>query len=302
MDKLSCTLMSMPGKDTTGLPEFARPPVIETILGVHFKPIRGLTTAHLGMFWHALGRDHWPNLRELDAIVPQVERFDVSPTAPIRFMLKQMQQPEVRLRFSNADESKIIQVQANLLQTHWVRTPGTHYPRYTATTRREFLTIWDQFSAFVSSEGFNVPELLQWEVTYINRIPAGDDQLWRTPEEWVSVFNGVLVPPATPDGVIESARASYHYRLAGDTGRLHVEVRHKLGEDEESDSLELLLTARGQVISGQSAAEGFEGPTIQQAIANGLDLGRRAIVNGFTAFGSRKALDFWGYKKENADA
>jgi uncharacterized protein (TIGR04255 family) len=291
----------MVGRDTPRLHEFTRPPVIETILGVHFKPIRGLTTAHLGMFWHLLGKDQWPGLRELGAIVPQIERLDVSPTVPFRFMLREMQQPEVRLRFSDKDDSKIVQVQANLLQTHWIRTPGTDYPRYTASTKPEFLEIWSKFAAFVREEGFSGPEMLQWEVTYINRIPSGEDQLWRTPADWSSIFNGVLVPPPTPDGAIESARVSYHYRLADNKGRLHVEVYHKLGEDNEPDSLELKLTARGQIVTSPLTVETSAAPTIQQTIGTGLDTGRHAIVNGFAAFGAQKSLDFWGQKKDNSD-
>ncbi len=302
MNKLSCSLIRMPGNDLPGLPEFERPPVIETILGVHFKPIRGLTTAHLGLFWDSLGKDEWPHLRELESILPQIERFDVSPTAPFRFMLREMERPEIRLRFSNQGESKTVQVQTNLLQTHWVRTPGTDYPRYTAFTKPEFLAIWRKFSEFLNAQGFGGPDLLQWEVTYINSIPAGQGQLWETPQDWSSVFSGVLMPPPIPDGTIESARASYHYRLANDKGRLHVEIRHVLGGDSGPDSLELKLTARGPTPAGLPIQETAGSPTVAQLISVSFDTGRRAIVNGFKAFGSKKSLDFWGYKQEIADA
>lgn len=292
----------MSRRDATVLHEFARPPVIETILGVHFKPIRELTIAHLGIFWRSLGSEDWPNLRELGAITPQIERFDRSPTAPMRFVLKELEQPEMRLRFGNDAENKVVQVQGNLLQTHWVRRPDTAYPRYTSSTKPEFLAIWSRFVDFLRAERFEAPEPSQWEVTYINRIPAGKGQLWQTPADWPTLFNGVLVPPVCPDGVIESARASYHYRLTGDQGRLHVEVRHKLGEDQEPESLDLILTARGPIATAASLEKASDGPTIRTAIESGLDTGRRAIVNGFTAFGSKRALEFWGHKEENADA
>jgi uncharacterized protein (TIGR04255 family) len=292
----------MTGMDLPGLPEFDRPPLIETILGVHFKPIRGLTTAHLGFFWDALGRNEWPALRELGPITPQIERFDVSPSAPSRLMFKQIEEPEVRLRISSQDESKVVQVQPNLLQTHWVRKPGTAYPRYEQFTKPGFLAIWQKFSVFLKTQGFSEPDLLQWEVTYINRIPAGKGELWETQHDWAAIFNGVMVPPSIPDGAVESARASYHYRLQEDCGRLHAEIRHVLSGDGGPESLDLTLTARGQVPSASRDQGLSDAHTMQLRISDGLDIGRRAIVNAFKAFASKKALDFWGHKEETADA
>ena len=90
--------------------------------------------------------------------------------------------------------------------------------------------------------------------------------------------------------------------MSNDQGRLHVDVRHVLGSDDGPESLDLTLTARGQTVA-DSPVETLSGsPTIEQAILAGLDVGRRAIVNGFKAFGSKRALDFWGYKEEVADA
>lgn len=301
VDMPSCNFSIMPGTESQGLPEFERPPVIETILGIHFKPIRGLTTAHLGLFWEHLGRDQWPTLHELSPIAPQMERFDVSPSAPQRFMLKAMELPEVRIRLSNADESRVVQLQPNLLQTHWVRKPDAAYPRYTQSTKPGFLSIWTRFCEFLTSNKLVSPDLLQWEVTYINQIPAGEGELWQTPQDWPALFNGVLMPPAIPDGSVESGRAKYHYRLSADHGRLHLEVRHVLGSDGGPESLTLTLTARGPVTANTTPTNQSIAPTIEKRISAGLDLGRRAIVRGFKAFGSKKALDFWGYKEEVAD-
>ena len=294
----------MAGKYPSALHEYERPPVIETILSVHFRPVRNLTTAHLGLFWERLDRRLWPKLRELGSIVPQIERFDVSPSAPLRFRLKEMERPEVRLRLSNEAESKVVQVQSNLIQTHWIRgsATDTDYPRYWRTTKPEFLAIWESFVAFLGAEGFGKPHPLQWEATYINRIPSGEGELWQTPADWPSLFNGVLVSPLMPDGSIESASVKYHYRLADDKGRLHVELRHVMGGDADAESLDMTWTARGQVLSNSVEEGSADLPTINRMISTGLDIGRCAIVNGFTASGSQKSLQFWGHKTEVADA
>lgn len=294
--------MNMPGKMETGLPVFDRPPVIETILGVHFKPIRNLTTAHLGLFWQSLGQVEWPEVRELAAISTQIERFDVSPTAPLKFTLTEMTEPEVRLRLNNPDESQVIQVQPNLLQTHWVRKQDASYPRYSQSTKPSFLAIWKKFYEFLVGNGFSAPRPSQWEVTYINRVPAGNGELWQSPLDWPSIFKGMIVAPSLEDGAIESAFATYHYRLKDDSGRLHVQVRHLMGSNTRPESLNVNLTARGplQVVDGSSDESIM--PIMQRQIERGLDVGRHAIVKGFVGILSKKALDFWGFREEKADA
>lgn len=271
--------------------DFDRPPVVETVLGVHFKPIRGLTTAHLGLFWELLGRDDWPKLRELGAIRPQIERFDESPTAPLRFALEQIERPEVRLRLDGTDQSKVIQVQQNLLLTHWVRNDAP-YPK---STKPVFLAVFSKWCEFLSRYRLPAPEPVQWEVTYINRIPAGE--LWSTPRDWQNVFRGVLLPPTVPDGSIESAMAEYHYRLSGDQGRLHVNVRHVVQDQSAAGLIEVIMTARGAVARPPTGGETDGLPIVRESIVAGLDIGRLAIVRGFKAITSEKAHEYWGIRE-----
>ena len=46
---------------------FERPPVVETVLGVQFKRLPGLTNAHLASFWRELGSD-WPEIDFVPAL------------------------------------------------------------------------------------------------------------------------------------------------------------------------------------------------------------------------------------------
>jgi len=187
-----------------------------------------------------------------------------------------------------------------MLLTHWVQQPGVEYPRYGEATKPGFLAIWRSFSDFLEKNHLPKQNLVQWEVTYINRVPAGE--LWKTPGDWPTLFNGLLVSPPIPDGSIESALAVYHYRLTDNAGRLHVEIRHATEPQEGVQSLDITLTARGPLASPNEAASAVDSPTIEQRIAAGLDIGRRAIVRGFESIVSQKARDYWGYKKEIVDA
>lgn len=36
--------------------EFKNPPLIETVLAVQYAPIKGLSSAHIGIFWGSLGQ------------------------------------------------------------------------------------------------------------------------------------------------------------------------------------------------------------------------------------------------------
>jgi uncharacterized protein (TIGR04255 family) len=301
VDNLSRSIKRMSEMDDTGMPDFDRPPVIETILGVHFAPVKGLTTAHLGLFWNSLGKQHWPSVHELPSIIPQVERFDISPSARHQFLFQMMDRPEIRMRFTHADENKVVQLQHNLLQTHWIHTPGSVYPRYTKSTKPEFLEIWRKFGIFLAESELPIPQLLQWEVTYINRIPSGNEELWQSPDDWRLLFIDAMVSPKTPDATIESASVTHHYRLKNDRGRLHVALQHAVGTDGQTESLDVTLTARGPISAKVQSTNSPYSDEYLDLLSQGLDIGRHAIVRSFHAFATPKALKFWGLRQEKSN-
>ena len=281
---------------TPGSVDFVRPPVIETTLGVHFKRIREVTTAHLGLFWEFLGREHWPRLRELPAIAPWIEDFGVSPTTPLQFSFEQMERPEIRLRLDTPGRDRVVQIQPNLLLTQWVRVGDAPYPKYEDATKPAFVGVFSKWCDFLARYELPEPEPVQWEITYINRIPSGE--LWRSPGDWPGLFNGVLVPPAVPSGVIESAVGEYHYRLSEDASRLHVNVRHAV-RPSEPEHLDVVLTARGSI--RRSSSEVGQRESARGAISAGLDIGHHAIVTGFRAITSDKAHRYWGLREASDD-
>ena len=61
--------------DIESLPRFKKPPVVETVLGVHFRPLGKLTSAHQGLRWERCFRHRFPNLEERRPVEEARERF-----------------------------------------------------------------------------------------------------------------------------------------------------------------------------------------------------------------------------------
>src|SRR5262245_26935055 len=59
----------------TGTVDFARPPIIELVLGAQFSPLTKLTAGHFGLFWKELGGD-WTEPGDGPLIEDQFELFD----------------------------------------------------------------------------------------------------------------------------------------------------------------------------------------------------------------------------------
>lgn len=158
----------------TELPTFLRPPVEEVVFGVHFEPLPNLTSPHVGLLWQEF-RDRFPKLEQHGAIVPTIERqgltkagpqvqFSVSP-APVDF----------RIWMLSEDSHNILQLQPNFFLRNWRRLGGdvTEYPSY-ATLLPEFRSDYKTFLKFASQQDLGEVIANQCELTYVNRIRAGD--------------------------------------------------------------------------------------------------------------------------------
>jgi hypothetical protein len=151
--------------------------------------------------------------------------------------------------------------------------------------------VFSSWLSFLNDQNLSAPEPIQWEVSYNNRIPAGE--LWTSLDDVRDVFRGAMVLPAIHDGGIESATASYHYRLADNKGRLHVSIHHVVAASDQPQWLQVQLTARGPTLLQPDSSEKPSAAMIRAAVEAGLDIGRLAIVRSFKAMTSEKAHAFW---------
>ena len=273
------------------LPNFRKPPVVETVIGVQFDPIKGLTNAHLGAFWKTISEvscagERWTKVTDAVPLTPSHERFEPEHAwSRIGLMLQVSQEPPAsRLQIGNESGDAMIQVQNGRLHYNWIRRPNNDYLRY-GKVRPKFDAVLEAFTGFLRKEGFEGLKPNQWEVTYVTHIPKGS--VWRSPADWAELFVGFPTPSPNPGDVqLESFAGAWHYVIPERRGRLHVDAKHARTQDEaQMEVLRLTLTARGPV-----AATSTEGGC---RLSDGLDLGRRVIVEAFSEMFSAEALAYW---------
>ena len=271
----------------SSLPDYANPPVVETVLGVQFDRLPGFTNAHLGAFWKSLDAQQWPSVSDAPPLPPQFERFTEAAKWARGLQLQLTPIPPGRAQIRNRGGDRMVQVQNGRLHFNWLGAAGGDYPRYEAV-RAGFVEALDSFQNFIAHADVGNFRPNQWEVTYINQIPQGT--VWSSPADWT--FFGPLRGIPTLDGVVEGEdfTGEWHFMLPGQRGRLHLEWQHALRttpEQQGREVIQLTLTARGPV-------EATENNT--QPILEGLDFGRAAIVKTFASLMSDEANMKWGLK------
>jgi len=272
------------------LPSFERPPVVETVLGVQFKPLSGFCNAHLGAFWKHLGGDwckllgkDWSLLSDAPTLEPRFERFEGGEAwAQLGSGIRLTADPSARLQIRSAAGDAMIQLQNGRLHYNWLGTRGGDYPCY-KNVRPRFDELLRGFKGFVSSEGLGELAPNQWEITYVNHMPKGG--VWNVPSDWASVLVGLPGVWAEPSPVrLESFAGAWHFQIDPQRGRLHAEIRSaRAGSAEGPEVLRLTLTARGPTSD-------------ERGVSQGLDLGRKAIVKTFKEITSPKAHEYWGLR------
>lgn len=269
------------------LPDYERPPLVETILGVQFDRLPGFRNAHLGAFWKSLDTAKWPTVVDAPPLASQFERFTEAARWAKGLQLQVSQDPSSRLQIRNKNDDRMIQVQNGRLHFNWLGESGGTYPRY-RDVRDGFRCALQDFVGFVRQEAVGDFLPNQWEVTYLNLFAKGT--VWNTVEDWS--FFRLLAPIPTIEELVyaENFTGEWHFQLPDERGRLHVSWQHakKPEPSEEGDEVvRLALTARGPLPAAEDQL---------QAILEGVDLGRTTIVRSFKSFMGDDANHYWGIK------
>lgn len=275
--------------DSNHLPHYDNPPVVETILGVQFDKLAGLSNAHLGAFWKSLKAEEWPTVADATALPNQTERFTDKAKWSNRLHWEVSQDPAARIQIRSASGDRMIQVQNGRLIINWLGAGGGVYPSY-EIVRKEFDKALDQFSSFLAEAGFGELRPNQWEVTYINHIAKGT--VWNSPADWK--FFELLGSFSDIEGTAHSEdfKGDWSFQIPEKRGRLHISWRIAKSIDAtESDSefIRLNLTARGGIDETQE---------LRESIGQGLDLGRATVVKAFYNLMSNEANEYWEYKND----
>jgi len=269
--------------DSSPLPDYDAPPVIETVLGVQFTPLEKWDIPHFGMYWHDI-RGDFPSFQVQPPLESEVERFD-RPIGRRSLSLQLVSRPEVRCWFIDGTERTLVQIQRNRLTYNWRKRAGEDaYPHYERATRPAFERELTRFSGFLEQHNLGCIDIIQCEVTYVNHIDIGDT--WKSAADlpqlfpsWSGICSGSFLPP--PDDVALNVT----YRMPEKKGRLRVSVQPAIRTTDGVETLQLTLTARGKPESGD----------LPSAL-RWLDLGREWVVRGFTDFTSKKMHAIWKRK------
>lgn len=225
----------------TDLPEFEKPPVIEVVCGMMFKPLTAILAPHLGLLWGKFQAEY-PRCQEVAPLAPVVERFDE--TAPIQIELTDTP-PLPRIWFIHANETGIVQVQRDRFLHNWKKVRADdEYPRY-RTVIQMFRERLDVFEAFVREHDLGSLEPRQYELTYVNHIPQGHG--WRALSDLARVFPDIAW--RDKKGRFLASAEALHVRMSfilpDRSGRLHAAIRTALRRQDNLPMLLLEMTARG---------------------------------------------------------
>lgn len=267
-------------------PEFRRPPVIETVLGVQFQPLTRLNVAHVGLYWDLI-RGAYPSVEQRSALEPDMEAFDAAPVVS-GLKWKLSGRPEMPRTWFIADDSpsgqQLIQLQQDRFLQNWRRgsLSSQDYPRY-SMNREQFGENFEQFLTFANREKLGDVLANQCEVTYVNHIMPRDGE---TIAELVQrCFDGIMPSPSDDflPSVPESVGTRFAYRLPDNRGRLRVSLNPGVHLRESRQFLDFRLTARGAP----------ETPTTDGVMA-WLDLGHHWVVCAFKSLTTSALHEQWG--------
>jgi uncharacterized protein (TIGR04255 family) len=267
------------------LPDFEKPPVVETVLSVQFEPLIQMRAVHLGLLWQEF-RDKLPRTEERPPLEPLIERFPEPTRLRLGLQLQALDTPPIpRFWFLNEEGTELVQVQPDRFIRNWRKVGvGDLYPRY-PMVKSAFEADFNRFLGFVAERKLGVVRLNQCEVTYVNHIIAGEG--WTTYQDVDRIFTIWHQPADFPPGNAEDLTFHARFPIPGSNGkpigRLHAELQPAVLTSDGRQMYVLNLTARGQI--GESI--------------DFFDLGREWIVKSFAALTTPDMHRIWR-RRDNA--
>ncbi len=264
------------------LPDFADPPVNETVLSIQYAPIQDFGIPHFGPYWEEI-RSEFSKFQVQPALPPATERFE-GPPQGMGIGIQFVSQPDVRCWFLDETGGRLIQLQRDRFIHNWRQITGKEkYPRY-PIVKKTFETEWKRFCAFLRREKLELPQVNQCEITYVNHIEyergwKGYGELSRVIAPWSGAYSGDFLPPP------EQVNIEAHFRFPNDMGRLHISATPVIRVKDVQEVLQITMVARGAPKSSRD-----------EDIFEWMDLGREWVVRGFSDFTAKSMHSIWGRK------
>lgn len=263
------------------VPDFANPPVVETVLSVQFEILMAMRSVHFGLFWNSV-RERFPSTEDRPPISPIIELASEPMSQTIQLRLDTQDNLSLnRLWLLNEAGTEMIQVQNDRFIKNWRQGADEHeYPRYEPVLKPAFERDFKNFQTFLGDQQLGETKIDQCEVTYVNHIVAGEG--WENWDEIGSIFTFFKQLPTVPyPGRAEDLRFYTRFPIFGPNGewigRLHVEVQPALRASDKKPMYVMNLTARGMLGKDYDF----------------FDVGRRYIVTSFKNLTTPQMHEIW---------
>ena len=248
-----------------GTPEYERPPVIETALGIQFNHLQRFSAVHYGAFHEAI-RDDFPHSEDQSPLPAIIEKFPRLPES-VTLDVAPYKLPRVWY-MDKPDGHSFIQLQRDRIVFNWrkMESDEEDYPSYEENARR-FIEAFDKFVAFAERYELGKVEPNLCEVIYVNFLSPS------TTTSAVNLLHHVLVGQSwdsTAHVLPEPEESSFNrcFVINDNLGRLFAEASTVRKGDEEA--IQLKLTARV-----------IHDPESMESIRDTLEIAHNWVVNGF---------------------
>ncbi len=265
-------------------PRFRKPPVVETILGVYFRPNERLSLVKRVQLWSDRFAADFPVVEERAPLEEVREEFSdgVFPSGPQVQVRWQVTPPSARIWAKSEDNKHTIQIQHDAFFANWERDldaaePYMHY----AIRKHDFKERLLQVDQYLRTEEIGCVEPTSCFVTYINHIELAEDVgfselLQRLLTVWRNETSDDWLPP------VETVQQNFSFPMPNKMGRLHVAISRAVRNQDSQQIVRFDLTARGAPNDA----------TIPAAL-EWLDLGHDWVVRGFASLTRPEMHDKW---------
>ena len=275
---------SSPDLLSNDLPAFGAPPVVEVAVSVQFSEIDDLDAARLGMAWQKY-RQEFPNVEVQPRLGRALEHG--GPPGPVKVKLQLGEvPPPIRMWFLSENGTRLLQVQQDCFAYNWRKlNTDIAYPHYDKV-RDDFVRQLEKFMQFLGEEGLGDLEPDQAELTYVNHIPAINEQGGLSPlERHFCLWAGIPSEAQIPEPEMVSLQTQFAFRQGENLlGRLYVQLQSRFFTRDNSPVYHLQLIARGAPVAEQPGLQG---------VLEFLDQGHVWIVRSFADITTKEMHEIW---------
>jgi uncharacterized protein (TIGR04255 family) len=266
------------------LPRFRKPPVVETVLGIHFRPADNFNSAEQGVLWDRCFRQKYPKVEERPPVEEVSEQFGDARLSALPMMRWQvMERPDTpRLWAASENGQLVIQIQKNAFFSNWLKAGDDAAYQPYLERRQQFSQQLTQLEEFFRDQGIRQIEPTSWIVTYVNHIDfEGLDHIGSEVAKILTVWTNQFSDDFL--GESDKLTLAFAFPMPNDAGRLNVNLVPAILPNEKRQVLRLDLTARGKLKTKD----------ITGAL-DAIDLGHEWIVRGFASLTHPEMHKLWG--------